>query len=94
LIAGLVALIVAGARFSRLLRDLPHPRGARRVLLGVTALGAAGIAAVGLRFGAPRGSQAAWLVVAVPVLWTIPLWILLALEPRPEPPLPRVIVSR
>ena len=93
--AGFAVLIAAGIGFGRVLRDVGHPRGARHVLLVVTALGAVGLAAMVLRFaGTARAHPAEWIVVALPVLWVLPLWLLLALVPPPESPLPPAIVSR
>jgi hypothetical protein len=94
--AGIAAMVAAVVAFGRILRRLPHPRGARRVLLAVTALGAAGLAAMALPFGKAgwRVDPGAWLVVALPVLWVIPLWILTAIEPAREPAIPRAVVSR
>lgn len=91
---GLVAMIVAGVGFGRRLRAVPHPRSTRLVLIVVTALGAIGLGAMALRLGGSMKDPALWLVVGVPVLWAAPLWLLLALEPPREPPIPRVIVSR
>jgi len=92
--AGLAAVIAAGIAFSRMLRRDPHPRGARRVLVAVTAIGAAGVLAMALPSGraARPPDAAAWIGIAMPVLWVIPLWLLLALEPPPEPPIPRASV--
>lgn len=95
-VAGFAAVIAAGVGFARILWRLPHPRGTRRVLLVVAALGAAGLAAVGLSFGQASRSidPGAWLVVAVPILWVIPLWLLTAVEPPRDPAIPRAVVSR
>ena len=95
-VAGLVALITAGVAFARVLWQLPHPRGARGVLLAVAILGAIGLAAMAVSFGQSRRhlDPGAWLVVAVPILWVIPLWILTPLAPRREPAIPRAAVSR
>ena len=93
---GIAAMVAAVVVFGRILRRLPHPRGARRVLLAVTALGAAGLAAMALPFGKAgwRFDLGAWLVVALPVLWVIPLWLLTAVGPPREPAIPRAVVSR
>ena len=94
MVAGLVALIGGALGFARVLRRAPHRRGVRRVLLAVTAIGAAGIAAPVLLFSRARGldEPAVWLAIGAPVLWAIPLWMLIAVEPPPEPPIPRVVV--
>lgn len=95
LACGLIAMFAAGSGFGRMLRELAHPRGTRQVLLAVTALGAAGAGSMALRFGEAADLYGAeWIIVALPLLWTLPLWILLALRPPHEPPIPRVIVSR
>jgi hypothetical protein len=94
LLLGLMAVIAAGVGFARILRDVPHPRGARLVLLVVIAVGAAGVGATALWFGDAVGTDAAlWLVVVAPVAWALPLRLLVALEPPKEPPIPRVIVA-
>ncbi|HWO17878.1 MAG TPA: hypothetical protein VNO30_03855, partial [Kofleriaceae bacterium] len=95
-VAGLAALIAAGVAFARVLWRLPHPRGARRVLLAVVVLGAIGLATMAVSFGQARRhlDPGAWLVVAVPILWVIPLWLLTAVAPRREPAIPRAAVSR
>jgi hypothetical protein len=89
---GLVAVIVAGVKFVRFLGRTPHPLGARRVLLVVGALGAAGAGALALRFGVAARPE--WLVVAVPVAWALPLYLLAVLQPPPEPRIPRAAVAR
>jgi hypothetical protein len=96
MIAGIAAMIAAMVAFGRILRRLPHPRGARRVLLAVAALGVAGLAAMALPLGRAswRFDLGAWLVVALPVLWVIPLWLLTAVGPPRDPPIPRAVVSR
>ena len=91
---GFVAVIAAGAGFGQILRDIPHPRGTRFVLLVVTGLGVVGVGSMALRFGTSARYQAEWLVVAIPVIWALPLWGLHVLEPPPESPIPRAIVSR
>ena len=95
-VAGFVAIIVAAVGFARVFERRPHPRGLRTVLLVVTALGVAGVGMMAMPFvGRARIREAGqWLVVGLPLLWVMPLWLLSALEPRPEPPIPRVIVAR
>jgi hypothetical protein len=92
LVSALAAVIVGYVRFGRILDRLPHPRGARRVLLEVAAVGGAGAAAAALWFD-PLG-QPEWLAVAVPVAWALPLYLLASLQPLPEPPIPRAAVAR
>jgi hypothetical protein len=95
-VAGFVAIIVAAVAFARVLGSAPYPRGLRTVLLVVTALGVAGVGAMAMPFlGRARIHEAGeWLLVGIPLLWVIPLWLLVALESKPEPPIPRVIVAR
>ncbi|HSK04449.1 MAG TPA: hypothetical protein VK932_24510 [Kofleriaceae bacterium] len=89
---GLAAVVVAAVTFGRILEREPHPRGARRVLVVVAVLGAAGAGMTTLWLGPVPEPE--WLVVAVPVAWALPLYLLATLQPRPEPPIPRAAVAR
>lgn len=92
--AALGGVIAAAIGFAWILRGAPHPRGARRVLLVVTGLGMAGVGAMAMPFlGRMRIHDVGQLlVVGLPLVWTCPLWLLLVLEPPPEPPIPRASV--
>jgi hypothetical protein len=92
LVVGLVAAVAAGVKFVPILGAVPHPIGARFVVLVVAVLGMAGATAMVLRFGVT--AQPDWLAVAIPVAWALPLYFLAALQPRPEPPIPRAAVAR
>jgi len=92
--AGLAGVFAAAIGFARILRHAPHPRGARRVLLVVTGLGVAGVGAMAMPFlGRMRINDVGeLLLVGLPLVWACPMWLLLALEPPPEPPIPRASV--
>jgi hypothetical protein len=92
--AGIVGLIGGVIGFARIFRGAPHPRGVRCVLLAVTAIGAAGVVGPLLLASRVRGlvEPIVWLAVGAPVLWAVPLWLLVAIEPRREPRIPRVVV--
>ncbi len=92
LVVGLVGAVAAGVKFVPILGAVPHPIGARFVVLVVGVLGMAGATAMVLRFGVT--AQPDWLAVAVPVAWALPLYLLATLEPPPEPPIPRAAVAR
>jgi len=82
--AGAIALVIGVVKYVSRLRRAPSPRAARSVLGQVLFEGVLGAIAVATRWSDAARDPGIWLVVLVPMLWTMPLWWLLR-EPRAIP---------
>lgn len=73
--AAVVGLALGLARHVRMVRRVPYPRGARGVLARVTIAGLIAVIAVATRWSEASREPGLWLAVVTPVLWTVPLWL-------------------
>lgn len=79
ILAGAVTIVVFVAslvRATRMLLRRAHPNAVRQILLAVAIAGSIGVVAVATDYRALRGDLGIWLVVAIPLLWPLPLAVL------------------
>lgn len=83
--SAIVAFAWSSVLFTRSLTRRLHPVAARRILISVALAACAAAIMLLTDWAAVMREPAIWLIVALPVVWTLPLWLMLRVPP-PIPP--------